>query len=66
MINKDNSLNHHTNVNDAKTGNTWIRSVMFGIIGLAAVSFFLTMIYVYTHKLEKRSTVFQTTQHNHI
>lgn len=65
-INRDNSLNHQTNVNGSKTENTWVRSIVFGIIGLAAVSIFLTIINVYTNKLEKRSTVLRTIQHYHI
>lgn len=44
------TLLNSTNTTETK----WIRSVMFGIIGLSVVSFCLTMIYLYTHKLGKR------------
>lgn len=47
---------HPTNT----TENKWVRSVMFGIIGLAAVSFFLTMIYLYTHKQWRRQITTRT------
>lgn len=50
------TLFHPTNT----TENKWIRSVMFGIIGLAAVSFLLTMIYLYTHKQWKRQITTMT------
>lgn len=50
------TLLNSTNTTETK----WIRSVMFGIIGLAAVSFFLTMIYLYTHKLVKRRNDIRT------
>lgn len=40
------TLLHPTNTTD----NKWILPVMFGIIGLAVVSFVLAMIYLYTHK----------------
>lgn len=50
------TLFHPTNT----TENKWVRSVMFGIIGLAAVSFFLTMIYLYTHKQWKRQITTRT------
>lgn len=38
----------------------WVRSVLFGIIGLAAVSFFLTMIFLFTYKLWKRQITTRT------
>lgn len=38
----------------------WVRSVLFGIIGLAAVSFFLTMIFHFTYKLWKRQITTRT------
>lgn len=50
------TLLNSTNTTETK----WIRSVMFGIIGLAAVSFFLTMSYLYTHKLVKRRNDIRT------
>lgn len=50
------TLFHPTNTTEIE----WVRSVLFGIIGLASVSFFLTMIFLFTYKLWKRQITTRT------
>lgn len=57
----------YTNINGqtitTKTESKWMRSVMFGIFGLAGLLFFVTVIYMYsfTHQQINRIAVAETT-----
>lgn len=55
IINKDNSVNGQTLTTEKES--KWMRPVIFGIFGVAGLLFFITLIYLFTHRQIQRPSV---------
>lgn len=54
-VSKDNSIISQTVT--METESKWTRPVLYGILGLAGLLFFITLVYIFTHEQTQRPTV---------